>query len=272
MLCFPNAKINIGLNVVEKRPDGYHNLETIFYPIPLCDALEAVISKDTSQKYFWNNSGIKVDAPDEENICIRALELLAQNHKLPSLNIHLLKKIPFGAGLGGGSADGAFMLKLINDICELGLSNDTLKNLATQLGADCPFFIDNKACFATGIGDQFESIELDLKGYHIALVKPPIHVSTPLAYAGINATPATRSLKEDIQLPIEQWRDVIKNDFELSVFKKFPEIKNIKEDLYDLGAIYAAMSGSGSSVFGIFKEKPILQFADKHFIWTKELK
>lgn len=272
MLCFPNAKINIGLNVVEKRPDGYHNLETVFYPIPLCDALEAVVSNDDSQPYFWDNSGIMVDAPAEENICIQALNLLAKDHKLPSLNIHLLKKIPFGAGLGGGSADGAFMLKLINDMCELNLSNSTLKDLASRLGADCPFFIENKACFATGIGDQFESLDLNLVGYHIALIKPPIHVSTPVAYAGIEPTIPNRNLKNDILLPIEQWKEVIKNDFEKRVFTKYPSIKTIKEELYSLGASYAAMSGSGSTVFGLFKEAPTLKFNDDHFVWTKELK
>ncbi|MCU4175242.1 4-(cytidine 5'-diphospho)-2-C-methyl-D-erythritol kinase [Carboxylicivirga sp. N1Y90] len=272
MLCFPNAKINIGLNIVEKRPDGYHNLETVFYPIPLCDALEAVVSKDDSQPYHWDNSGIQVDAPGEENICIKAFELLAQDYELPTLNIHLLKKIPFGAGLGGGSADGAFMLKLINDMCELNLSSDKLKSLAAKLGADCPFFIDNKACFAAGIGDQFESLDLNLKGYHIALVKPPIHVSTPVAYAGIKPTKSNRNLKEDILLPIEQWKEVIKNDFETSVFKKYPSIKMIKENLYSSGANYAAMSGSGSTVFGLFKEAPKLKFNDDHFVWSKEIK
>ncbi|MCU4157438.1 4-(cytidine 5'-diphospho)-2-C-methyl-D-erythritol kinase [Carboxylicivirga sp. A043] len=271
MICYPNAKINIGLNVVEKRPDGYHNLETIFYPIPLCDALEAVHSVDGKAPYTFSNTGIEVDAIAEDNICIKALNLINKKYDLPPIQIHLHKQIPFGAGLGGGSADGAFMLNLLNKEFQLNIPQDELQTLAVQLGADCAFFINNKPAFATGIGDQLHAIDLDLTGYYLALIKPPIHVSTPEAYGGVVPKPSIDSLKEIIKLPIEQWKHHIKNDFEKSVFANHPEIGKIKMDLYDAGAVYASMSGSGSSVFGFFKEKPELNMNESHYTWVQKL-
>ncbi|TRX71553.1 4-(cytidine 5'-diphospho)-2-C-methyl-D-erythritol kinase [Carboxylicivirga sp. M1479] len=271
MICYPNAKINIGLNVVEKRSDGYHNLETIFYPIPLCDALEAVHTSEDKEPYTFSSSGIKIDGKDEDNICIKALHLIKEHCQLPALKIHLHKLIPFGAGLGGGSADGAFMLNLLNKEFELKLSDEILQAMAAQLGADCAVFIKNKPAYATGIGDVLQTIDLNLSGYYMALIKPPIHVSTPDAYQGVIPTPSSHPLTELIKLPINQWKHHIKNDFEASVFKKYPEIGNIKMQLYNSGAQYACMSGSGSSVFGIFKEEPQLKVKPDYFTWIKKL-
>ncbi|MCT4645221.1 MAG: 4-(cytidine 5'-diphospho)-2-C-methyl-D-erythritol kinase [Carboxylicivirga sp.] len=271
MICYPNSKINIGLNVVEKRADGYHNIETIFYPIPLNDALEAVINKDGESDYIYSNSGIEVDAKPEDNICIKALRLIKENYTVPPVRVHLHKMIPFGAGLGGGSADGAFMLKLINKEFELNIPDKEIHQMATRLGADCPFFINNQSAYATGIGEILEPIELNLSDYHLALVKPQIHVSTPQAYAGVKPQATEHSLKELVKLPIEQWKHHIKNDFEASVFKQFPEIGRLKMQLYEAGALYACMSGSGSSVFGIFKEKPSLDIKEDYFTWIKKL-
>lgn len=270
MICFPNAKINLGLNVVSKRTDGYHNIETIFYPIPVKDALEVV----PASRPLFTQSGIPIDAPKEKNLVIRALNALQARHTIPPLEIHLLKAIPFGAGLGGGSSDAAFLLKMVNELCDLRLSMDELEALAATIGADCPFFVRDTPVFATGTGNVFEPIELSLKGYHLCLVKPDIAVSTPEAYARV--TPATPeiSLKEIIKRPLTEWCDVMINDFERSVFPSRPEIGHIKEALYGEGAIYAAMSGSGSSVFGLFdaptrlKEKAL--FPDC-FVWEGAL-
>lgn len=271
MICYPNAKINIGLNVVEKRADGYHNIETIFYPLPLTDALEAVINKEGDQNYTFSNSGIEVDAKPEDNICIKAFNLIKEHYSVPPVKIHLHKMIPFGAGLGGGSADGAFMLKLINKEFELNISDEELHVMAAQLGADCAFFINNQPAYATGIGDILKPVDLSLSGYHLVLIKPPIHVSTPQAYAGIKPTPSQHSLTELIKLPVEQWKHHIKNDFEASVFEQFPEIGKIKMELYDAGALYACMSGSGSSVFGIFDKKPVFESKEDYFTCIKQL-
>ena len=271
MICYPNAKINIGLNVVEKRQDGYHNLETIFYPIPLCDALEVVHYEDGATPYTFDNTGIEVDAKPEDNICIKALNLIKKKYEVPAIQIHLHKQIPFGAGLGGGSADGAFMLNLINKELKLNISQMELHEMAAQLGADCAFFINNKAAYATGIGDQLKTVNLDLSGYYIALIKPPVHVSTPEAYSGIVPKPSKESLVDLIHLPVEQWKHHIKNDFEKSVFTNHPEIGKIKMDLYEAGALYASMSGSGSSVFGLFTEEPQLKLKNTYFSWIKKL-
>ncbi|MCU4165819.1 4-(cytidine 5'-diphospho)-2-C-methyl-D-erythritol kinase [Carboxylicivirga caseinilyticus] len=272
MIQFPNAKINIGLNVVEKRSDGYHNLETVFYPIPLCDALEIIINKNLETEYELFNSGIKVDAAAGSNICVKALNLIKKDYHIPPIEIHLHKAIPFGAGLGGGSSDAAFMLNMLNSMFDLGLSKEELKTKASGLGADVPFFIDNKEAFATGIGEILNPIQINLNKYFLYLIKPPIHVSTPEAYAGVIPDKPTRSLHKDILLPIEEWKTVIKNDFEKSVFEKHPEIEEIKNLLYSKGAVYAAMSGSGSSVFGLFKEEPTFLVDPSYFVWKGKLK
>lgn len=273
MICFPNAKINIGLHVVSRRNDGYHNLETVFYPIGLKDALEIVPTEDDGgeMKYRFFSTGIPIEGSPETNLVIKALNLIAAEKKLPEIDIHLLKKIPSGAGLGGGSSDAAFMLNLLNETFNLGYSKEELILRAARLGADCPFFIFNKPAFATGIGDKLEPIELDVSTYALLLVKPDIMVSTKEAYAMITPGKPELPLKEIIRKPPETWRELLKNDFEAPVFKKFPEICKIKTQLYEMGAVYASMSGSGSSVFGLFEKEPDWHGKfDGHFVWSGE--
>lgn len=263
MITFPNAKINLGLNIVEKRPDGYHNLETIFYPINLQDALEVTRRENNDKEYTLHISGSPLEGEPEDNLVVKAYKLLKKDYPgLLPVDIHMYKHIPAGAGLGGGLSDAACMIKLLNDKFSLGLSTERMEEYAVKLGADCSFFIRNKPVFATGIGNLFEPVELSLKGYHIILIKPDIFVSTRDAFAEIKPVRPAVSLKEIVKQPMETWKNSMKNDFEDSVFKKFPEIAAIKDELYDLGAVYAAMSGSGSSVYGIFKA-PIENVEDK---------
>ena len=263
MITFPNAKINLGLNIIEKRPDGYHNLETIFYPINLQDALEVTRRENNDKEYTLHISGAPLEGEPEDNLVVKAYKLLKKDYPgLLPVDIHMYKHMPAGAGLGGGSSDAACMIKLLNDKFSLGLSTERMEEYAVKLGADCAFFIRNKPVFATGIGNLFEPVELSLKGYHIILIKPDIFVSTRDAFAEIKPVRPAVSLKEIVKQPMETWKNSMKNDFEDSVFKKFPEIAAIKDELYDLGAVYAAMSGSGSSVYGIFKA-PIENVEDK---------
>ena len=263
MITYPNAKINLGLNIVEKRPDGYHNLETIFYPIALQDALE-VTQLEGEKEYALALSGTPIEGDPEQNLVVKAYKLLKSDFpNLPPVNIHMFKHIPTGAGLGGGSADAAFMLKLLNDKFQLKLSVEKLEEYASRLGADCAFFIQNKPVFASGIGNIFEPVQVSLKGYYIVLVKPDVFVSTKEAYSLVKPKKLAQSLKEIARMPVETWRATMKNDFEESVFKLYPEIAAIKDKLYDMGAIYASMSGSGSSVFGIFREQ--VEFVDEVF-------
>ena len=263
MITYPNAKINLGLNIVEKRPDGYHNLETVFYPINLQDALEVNLLEG-EEEFSLKVSGVPIEGEPENNLVVKAYRLLKKDYpEMPGIDIHMYKHIPTGAGLGGGSADAAFMIKLLNDKFKLNLSIEKMEEYAAILGADCAFFIQNKPVFATGIGNIFEPIQLSLKGYYLVLVKPDIFVSTKDAFAHIIPTQPTQSLKEIIRMPVETWRATMKNDFEDSVFQKFPEIAAIKDKLYDLGAVYASMSGSGSSVYGIFREQ--VEFVDEIF-------
>lgn len=252
MICFPNAKINLGLNVTEKRRDGYHNIETIFYPIPVKDALEIVPAREFS----FSQTGIAIDGPAEKNLVMKAVKLMKEHFDIPPLDIHLLKAIPFGAGLGGGSADAAFMLKLLNDFCSLGQNEKELEALAASIGADCPFFIRNKPVFASGTGNIFTPVNVSLTGYMLCLVKPDIAVSTPEAYSLVKPAFPETGVKEIISRPVSEWRELLVNDFEESVFARHPRIEQIKTTMYKTGAAYAAMSGSGSSVFGLF-EKPV---------------
>jgi 4-diphosphocytidyl-2-C-methyl-D-erythritol kinase len=256
----PNAKINLGLNITSKREDGYHNIETVFYPVNLHDEIKIRILPEGSISQF-HLTGIELDSKQGDNLVEKAYHLLTTNFNLPAVLIELQKTIPVGAGLGGGSSDAAFTLKALNNLFNIGLSNSELEGYASLLGADCAFFIRNKPVLATGIGNVFTEIELDLTGYTLVLVKPEIHVSTARAYANIAPIQPETSLKEIIKQPLSSWKDCMKNDFENSVFKQFPEIAAIKQKLYDTGAIYASMSGSGSSVFGIFDKlsvKPAL--------------
>lgn len=254
MITYPNAKINLGLNITEKRPDGYHNLETIFYPIPLQDAIEINTHK-SDKPYTLHIKGINIEGETDNNLVVKAYKMLKDDFPtLPPIDIHMFKHIPTGAGLGGGSADGAFMLKLINNKFKLNITTDKLEEYATRLGADCPFFIKNKPVFATGIGNIFKPIQLSLKGYYIILVKPDIFVSTREAFSKIKPCKPDKCVMDIIHQDIHTWKTELRNDFEESVFSIHPELAAIKDKLYDLGAIYASMSGSGSSLFGIFNQ------------------
>ncbi len=270
MIVFPNAKINLGLNIVSKREDGFHNIETIFYPVQVKDALEFVESSKgcTSLKI----SGMPVDGDLSTNLVMKAYELLLAKYSLPQLSILLQKNIPLGAGLGGGSADAAFMLKMLDSYFELNMSLVELEECAGVLGSDCPFFIKNKPVFASGRGEVFEELGLDLSSLYVVLVKPNVHVSTKDAYSGCTPCNPKYSLKEIIKRPIEDWKLLMVNDFESSVFAKYPEISKVKDRLYEAGAIYASMSGSGSSVFGIFREPIDLQKCfDGCYYWSGSL-
>lgn len=258
MITFPNAKINLGLNVVERRSDGYHNLETIFYPIHLEDALEVVEAKnEKASGCILHLTGVPIAGNTEENLVVKAYNMLAQEFSLPFVHIYMHKHIPLGAGLGGGSSDAAYMLKLLRDKFLLPLDDQELENRAAILGADCAFFIKNQPVFATGIGNIFSPIDLSLSGYSILLIKPDVFVSTRDAFALISPHKPQRSLKDIITHPVEQWKELgMCNDFEHSVFAKHPAIGRIKEQIYSMGAAYASMSGSGSSVFGLFRHAP----------------
>ncbi|MGY3213322.1 4-(cytidine 5'-diphospho)-2-C-methyl-D-erythritol kinase [Mucilaginibacter sp. HD30] len=254
MIVFPNAKINIGLNITERRADGYHNLETIFYPIKINDALEVIEADQLS----FTSSGLDIPGRMEDNLCVKGYYLLKKDFDIPPVSIHLHKHIPIGAGLGGGSSDAAFFIKLMNDKFNLGLTIQQQQDYARTLGADCAFFIENKPVFAFDRGDEFEPIRLDLSPYHIALVMPPVQVSTSEAFRGIQPVPVKDSLYDLIYEPVREWKKHIKNDFEASIFKNHIEIRWVKAALYEAGALYAAMSGSGASVFGIFDTTPDL--------------
>ena len=251
MIVYPNAKINIGLNVVEKRPDGYHNLETVFYPIGLQDILEIKVLDEGNVPecgYKLKITGTILDGSPEDNLVVRAFKMLKHDFNLPPVSIGLYKHIPTGAGLGGGSSDAAFTIKTLNKRFDLRLTDEQMEDYCTRLGADCPFF------FATGIGNEFHPVSFSLKGKHLVLVKPDIFVSTKDAYAKVNVRRPDTPLPELLAQPLETWKDTVINDFERSVFSKYPEIAAIKDSMYDIGAVYASMSGSGSSVFGIFDE------------------
>lgn len=251
MIVFPNAKINIGLNIVEKRPDGYHNIESIFYPVKeLYDVLEIV----EANKLQFSSSGITIPGSESDNLCLKAYQLIQSDYKISPVHIHLHKVIPIGAGLGGGSSDAAFTLKALNQLFELNLTDDQLIGYARKLGSDCAFFIKNTPVYAFGKGDEFEAIVMDLTNYNIKIEYPNIHIGTAEAYAGVKPKPSSKSLKDLIKLPIENWKNSIKNDFEASIFLNYLQIKVLKEKFYNEGAIYASMTGSGSAVFGIFEK------------------
>jgi len=269
VIVFPNAKINLGLNVLRKRSDGFHDIETIFYPVNCRDALELIQQTKSDSIVEFTGTGLLVDTAMQDNLCIKAYQLLKKDHpQLPAVKIHLHKAIPIGAGLGGGSADAAFMLKLLNDKFKLNLSTAQLRDYALELGSDCPFFIINKPCFATGRGEMLKEISLNLSAYKIVLVNPGIHINTAWAFSQVSPALPGRSVKEIIQQPVETWKNELTNDFETPVFSAHPEIKDIKEELYRQGALYASMSGSGSTVFGIFgHQTPVPAFtANNYFI------
>ena len=251
MLFFPNCKINLGLRILRRRPDGYHDLETIFYPLPLKDSLEC-IRIDASSPVF-SGYGLPIPGDPDNNLCLKAWRLLkADFPTLPAVHLHLLKNIPIGAGLGGGSADGAWTLRGLNTQFHLGLSQDQLLQYAAQLGSDCPFFILNTPCLGGGRGEQLQPITLDLSRYTFVLVDPGIHISTAQAFSLCTPAENPVPLKTIISQPIETWPDTLHNDFESPVFQLHPELRTIKDTLYAQGASYASLTGSGSSFFGIF--------------------
>jgi 4-diphosphocytidyl-2-C-methyl-D-erythritol kinase len=257
MIQFPNCKINLGLNIVDKRVDGFHNIETVFYPIPVHDALEIMPSPDGAFEFV--QTGLTIPGDAGNNLCVRAFQLLQLDFDLPGVKIHLHKVIPMGSGLGGGSSDGAYTLKMLNDLFHLGLDQDRLRDYARLLGSDCAFFIENRPVFAREKGDHFEPARINLSGLFICLVIPGVHVSTVDAYRMVKPELPSMCVNEVIQLPLEEWKDLLVNDFEQPVFTRFPLIGSIKSDLYESGAIYASMSGSGSAVYGLFHELPNLE-------------
>ena len=262
MITFPCCKINLGLNIVAKRPDGYHELETVFYPVPLCDALE--IKKMDNEfpsptPIDLKVTGNAVECDERKNLVVKAYHLLAQDYKLPRLHAHLVKRIPMQAGLGGGSADAAYMIRLLDERFRLNMGNAEMERYAAQLGADCAFFIRSETAYATGIGEILAPVDNDennLEGYYLALVKPDVAVSTAEAFAGITPKKPVKNCRDIVRQPIDTWRTELTNDFEQTIFAIHPILATIKEKLYKNGALYAQMSGSGSTIFGIFGQKP----------------
>ena len=269
MIIFPNCKINLGLHVIQKRADGFHDLETIFYPVPLQDGLEIIQHPQPTTDIEFSSSGLKIEGVVSDNICVKAYHLLRRDFpQIPAIKLHLHKVIPMGAGLGGGSADGAFTLTLLNQKFNLGLSESTLLEYALQLGSDCPFFIRNVPSYAEGRGEKLEALSFDLTAYQFAIVNPGIHINTGWAFSQITPTGNRRSLKKIVEQPVHTWKDILVNDFEEPVMAHHPEIRNIKEELYKAGALYASLTGSGSSLFGIFPKEmtPILSFPAHYFV------
>ncbi len=252
MISFPNAKVNLGLRILAKREDGYHDLESCFYPIPWCDSLEIL----EASTFSVNSYGLEVQGSAADNLCVKAYELLQADFDIPPVEIHLLKNIPMGAGLGGGSADGAFTLKMLSELFRLNLSPEKLETYALRLGSDCPFFIKNKPAIASGRGEKLEEYELDLEGYFLALANPSIHISTREAFAGATPSATHPSIAGILKNPISDWKGHLVNDFESSIFPTHPEIENIKRAMYQEGAIFSTMTGSGSTVYGIFEDTP----------------
>jgi len=252
MICFPNIKINIGLDIISKREDGYHNIETVFYPVRYNDILEIF----PSERFELINHGIKIDCFLEKNLCYKAYKILEDNYKIPPVKIILYKNVPYGTGLGAGSSDAASTLILINEIYELKISEEKLLYYASQIGADCAFFIKNKAVIASGVGNDLKEINLDLSGNTLIICIPQIVVNTKIAYQNCKPRIPEKRLEYLIRQPMSQWKSTIKNDFEDTVFESFPVLKKIKNELYENGAIYAQMSGSGSAIFGFFSSNP----------------
>jgi len=270
MICFPNAKINLGLNILSMRPDGYHNIETVFYPIKLTDILE--FTDSTKNAISVKTTGLVLDIPDDQNICMKAYGMLSKDFSMGIIDLFLHKVIPSGAGLGGGSADAAFFIKYLNNHFRLGLTEFDLEKYAAIIGSDCAFFIKNKPVFASGRGEQLELIKLDLSNYYIYIIKPDVLVDTAQAYSRVTPVLPEISIKKLINRPIEEWKDALVNDFEKSVFPIFPDLGQIKEEMYQNGATYASMSGSGSSIYGIFKEEPIkIKKYKNYFNWISQM-
>lgn len=253
VITFPNCKINLGLWVTQRRPDGYHNIQTVMIPVPWCDILE--IMPTNGNETTVAVSGIRIDSLWENNLCYKAWRLMDDKYGIPPVSIHLHKVIPAGAGLGGGSSDGSFTLKMLNAMFKLNLDNETLLSLAVQLGMDCSFFIENIPSLSTGRGEVLKPVSINLDGY-IMIVKPPVHVSTAAAFLGTKPLYRENSIDEITTHPVQDWKYELHNDFEKTVFDLYPEIQDIRNLMYRHGAIYSSMSGSGSAVYGLFTKKP----------------
>jgi 4-diphosphocytidyl-2-C-methyl-D-erythritol kinase len=272
MICFPTCKINLGLRITQKRADGFHALETVFYPLSLTDALE-IISADSnaSTPLTFTSSGLTINGSEADNLCCKAYWLLKKDYpNLPNIKMHLHKNIPMGAGLGGGSSDGAFTLTLLNQLFNLQINEQALLDYALQLGSDCPFFILNSPSFATGRGEILTPTNVNLEGYSIVVVNPGIGISTKMAFSLITPNQPSTHLPDILNLPIIAWKDALINDFEAPIFKAYPELQTIKETLYQKGAVYAAMTGTGSTVYGIFPSSIIdetsFNFPSNYFV------
>ncbi|MGD9992461.1 MAG: 4-(cytidine 5'-diphospho)-2-C-methyl-D-erythritol kinase [Salinivirgaceae bacterium] len=275
MIVYPNAKINLGLSIVNKRPDGFHSIETVMYPIPLFDKITLSKNENSAgtEKLVFTASGLAIDGVAKNNLIVKAFNLLDADFDLAPTQIHLEKNIPFGAGLGGGSADCAFTITAIDQLYGLKLTNKQMENYAAQLGSDCPFFIKNQPALAKGRGELLSEIPLDLKGQFLALVIPPVGINTKQAYSLVTPKTPETPVEETIKQPVERWRNNLVNDFEFSVYKQLPEIEQVKTTLYKLGAVYASLSGSGSASFGIFNKDLNFKehFPENYFVWTSQL-
>jgi 4-diphosphocytidyl-2-C-methyl-D-erythritol kinase len=261
MLVFPNAKINLGLHVVNTRPDGYHSIETVFFPVNWQDALEIIENPGSTNPFIFSQSGLAISGEIKNNLIYKAWKLIAEQKKCPPLKVHLHKNIPMGAGLGGGSADAAFFINAMNELLQLGYNKEERTAIARQLGADCAFFIQNSPVFARGKGDELEDLPIDLSGHYILMVHPGIQSGTAEAYSSIvPKLPAIDLRQLMANTPLTAWKNHLVNDFEPGLFKKYPQIAELKQALYDAGALYASMSGSGSAVFGIFDKEPALSW------------
>lgn len=271
MIVFPNCKINIGLNIVSRRADGYHNLETIFFPIGIKDVIE--FTENGTDKVSFTSGGISLDCNSTDNLVVKAYNLIKSYYPVPGLDIELVKNIPTGAGLGGGSSDATATLMFLNQHYSLGISDGEMQALASKLGADCAFFVENRPVYATGIGDIMTPIDLSLKGYYILVVKPDVFISTKEAFAGVVPKESEFPLLDSVKLPIEEWKNFIKNDFEKSIFSNHRDLQNVKSILYDTGAFYASMSGSGSSFYGFYKILPdnVGLYFKNCYIWSSLL-
>ncbi|PKP22458.1 MAG: 4-(cytidine 5'-diphospho)-2-C-methyl-D-erythritol kinase [Bacteroidetes bacterium HGW-Bacteroidetes-21] len=261
MIVYPNAKINLGLHILNKRPDGYHNLETIFYPVNWKDILEIIpASKDS-----FSSSGIPIPGDPSANLCIKALQIMRKDFPIPPVSMHLHKMIPHGAGLGGGSSDATHTLKALNSLFQLGLSPQALADYALQIGSDCPFFVQNTPMLATCRGEILTPVNIDLSSYKIIIVYPGIQISTAQAYTKVKPKDKRKTISDIVRLPNSQWKKELKNDFESALKKDFPALAQIKKKLYNAGAAYASLSGSGSAVYGIFKgEIPVISWPNEY--------
>ena len=269
MILYPPAKINLGLNILRKREDGYHDIDTCMVEIPFTDIIE--VTKSESFKFL--QTGITINGTGGTNLCEKAYQLMLKEYKIGPVRIHLRKQIPVGAGLGGGSADATYTLLALNQLFQLHLSNQKLEELSTELGSDCPFFVEGLPQIAQGRGEILTPVEMDLSDLYLVLLNPGIHVGTKEAYDGVSVGANTVSIEEIVQKPIDEWNGLLKNDFETSVFLQHPNIQRLKESLYQTGAIYAAMSGSGSSVYGIFtEEKNLIDFHSPYIIYKGKFK